>query len=511
MGIKANPYRIGLSDSGYTYNRNYELLPDNTLIEPSRNNNFHNGGLEKRGGTIVVYEPSVTNTGRGGFDFRTDDGNQYMIYAKSNGSVYYNSDSNVIASGMSVSNNFHFSQYDNDLYICDGANVPKYWTGSGSATAVTPATDWATFGQPFQILQHSQGANRRNWAITKYGVYASKNNTGNDFADATVQFIPVYSKGGLVGGYEFNGEIFVFSKTQVFRIDDTDVDSTNWGYQEAIWEGGAAHWRLIVKAANQVYVMTEDAQIYTISSVFSSADYEISSVTRPAFVDRFLREKASISNIEKWHCSYDRKLRAIKWFVQISGSNNNSALVYFIDKDPNIAWSIHDNTSYNSGYSASCSFEYRKSTGVWKIRTIDHNGKIWELEDSSRSDDGNPYTGNFKFKPWDFGNPIMWKYFRKIIVRARSDSNVTFTVRTWVNNVRRNDETLNISGSGATYDTAVFDTDVYADDNQSFEPLDLKTSGFNIQFEFVNSVAEQDYFISELVIPFKEEGIRYDD
>ena len=120
---------------------------------------------------------------------------------------------------------------DDDLYICDSANTPRKWTGSGSATAITPATDWATSGQPFQIIPHSQGANQRNWAITKMGVYASKNNTGDDFADLTVKFIPVYSRGGLVSGFEFNGELFVFSKTQVFRIDDTDADSNNWGHQ----------------------------------------------------------------------------------------------------------------------------------------------------------------------------------------------------------------------------------------------------------------------------------------
>lgn len=511
MGINTQLLRVSLQNAGYNYNRNFELIPDNALIEPTRNNNLHNGGVEKRGGTSIVVTGTAASQGRGGFDFRQSTGGQYLVYAKANGAVYYNNDTTTVTTGLSTSNYIQLSQYNDDLYICDGANTPRKWNGTGVATAITPATDWATSGQPFQILQHSQGANRRNWAVTKYGVYASKNNTGDDFADATVKFIPVYSKGGLNAAFEFNGEIFVFSKTQVFRIDDTDVSSSNWGYQEAIWEGGAAHWRLICKAANQVYVMTDDAQIYTINSVFSSADYEISSVSRPAYIDRFLRDKGSITNIDQWHCTYDRKLRAIKFFVQIGGSSVNTALVYFIDKDPDLAWAIHDNQTYNSGYSASCSFEYRVSSGAYKIRTLDQAGNVWQLEETTRFDNTNPYEGKFKFKPWDFGNPLMWKFFRKAIVRARSDSNVTFTVRVWVDGLRRDDVPLSISGGGAVFDSAIFNSSVFADDSASFQPFNIKTYGFTLQLEFVNTTGGQDYFISEIVLPFKEEGVRYDD
>jgi hypothetical protein len=511
MGSNVNLTKISFDTSGFSNNRNYELLPDNALISPSTNYNLHNGGIEKRGGSSIPITASVSYSGRGGFNFRQTNGSEYIVYAKSNGSVYHTDDNNVIGSGLSTSNYFNFSQYDDDLYYCDGANVPKKWNGIGLATSVIPATDWATTGQPFQIIPHSQGANRRNWAVTKYGVYASKNNVGDDFADATVKYIPVYSKAGLVAGFEFNGEIFVFSKTQAFRIDDASDDSTTWGYQEAIWEGGAAHFRLICKAGNEVFVMTEDGNIYNIKSIFTSADYEIASLSRPAYIDRYIRENASIADIQEWHCTYDKKLRAIKWFIQVGGSGVNTALVQFIDKPADIAWSIHNNEDYNSGYSASCSFEFRESTGVWKVRTIDQVGNVWQLEEVTRGDNGNPYQSKIKFKPFEFGNPVMWKYFRKGILRVRSDSNVTFTVRIWINGVRKDDVILSISGTGAVFDSAVFDTAVFADDLISFSPFEIKHYGFSLQLELVNNTAGQDYFLSELFLATKEEGVRFDD
>lgn len=509
MGARTELLRLDLKQAAFTYDRNYETLPDTALISPSKNINYHEGGLSKRGGTTIIVTPSVASKVMGGIDFRTST-NQFMVYAKQNGSVYHTDDSNVIATGMSVSNYYHFNQFDDELYICDGATNPKKWTGSGSASAITPATDWATYGQPLQIIYHPRGVNSRNWAITSYAVYASKNNDGSDFADASVKKIQIYSTGGIVGAYEFNGELFVFSKTETFRIDDSSSDSADWGYEKLIYESGIAHWRLIVAAGNDLYFMSEDNHISKLSAVFNSGDYEGASLGRPAYIDRFLRDAASVSTIEEWSCSYDRKLRAIKFFMRTTGSAPDTALVYFIDRDPSLAWAVHDNLTYSSGYNASACFSYRKGIGDWRIRTGDSSGRIWELEASARDDNGNSYENRFKFKPWEFGNPVMWKYFRKIIARVRSVSNADFTVRIWIDGTRKSDATLAISGSGAVFDVALFDDAVFADENISFEPFDIKHYGFNLQVEFVNDTAGQDYIFSELVIPFKEEGIRFE-
>ena len=510
MGARTELTRLDLKQSAFTYDRNYETLPDTSLVYPSKNVNFHEGGISRRGGTAIIVTPSVANRVMGGFDFRTRT-NQYQVYAKNNGRVYSGTDATEIATGMSTSNYFHFSQFDETVYISDGATNPKKWTGTGTASAVTPATDWATFGQPFQIVYHARGVNARNWAITSYAVYASKNNDGNDFADGSVKKIQIYSAGGIVGAYEFNGELFCFSRTEIFRINDESDDSADWGYEKLIYEAGAAHWRLIVAAGNELYVMGEDSHVFKLNAVFNTGDYEGVSLAKPSYIDRYLREIASIATIDEWNCAYDRKLRCIKFFVRTSGSSPDTALVYFIDRDPTMAWAVHDNLNFASGYNASACWMYRKAVGDWRIRTGDSSGRVWELEATTRDDNSNSYENRFKFKPWDFGNPLMWKYFRKIIARVRSVSNADFTVRIWVNGQRKADRTLSVAGSGSEFDSAVFDEAVFADDVISFEPFDVKHYGFDLQVEFVNDTAGQDYIFSELVIPFKEEGVRFDD
>lgn len=508
MGLKANLLRIPMTEAGFNYNRNFELLPNTALLDPSRNFNLHNLGVEKRGGTTNIPGVSVTQRVMGGYDFRQTTGQQFMMYAKNNGSVYFDNDSNVIKTGMATGSFFHFSQFSDTLYISDGTTLPQKWTGSGGTSGVTPSTDWATSGYPFQIIFHARGSNFRNWAIARNGVYASKDNTGDDFADADVKFIPVYSRGGLVGAAEFGKELFVFSKTETFRIDDSSTDPTQWGYQKAIWEGGASHWRLLVPADNDLYIMTDDLNIYSMTGVFQTGDYRKASLSRPAQIDRYLRENSAFPNLDNWHGAYDPKLRCIKWFIQVGGSINNTALVQFIDRPPDKMWALHDNLNFLSGYNASCSFTFRKSPSDWRIYTGDYVGNLWQLEQANRADNGNPIPSVLKFKLWDFGNPLMHKHFPKGVFRVRSDTNMNFTNYVWINNVRIPDVVLTVTSSGAIFDTSTFDNAYFSDDTVSKTPFDIKSYGETMQLQVNHNNVNEDFFLAEIILAFKENGVR---
>lgn len=508
MGFRSEILHVDMRESAFNYSRNFELIPDNALIDPSTNYNLHEMGIGKRGGSSIFQPKSITNRVMGGYDFRQSTGAQNMVYAKQNGSVYANDDSTVIHSGMSVSNFFHFSQFYDDLYIADGGTTPQKWSGGGSTVGVTPPSDWATLGNPFQIIFHPRGASFRNWAITRNGVYASAVNNGSDFSDANVLAIPVYSKGGLVGAIEFGQELFVFSKTETFRIDDSSTNDADWGYKKAIWEGGAAHWRLMCIADNDVYIMADDLTIYSLQGVFQTGDYRKASISRPAQIDRYLRQNSTFENIEDWHCAYDPKLRCIKWFTQIGSNLNNTALVQFLDKSADKMWAIHNNTGGISGYNASCSFTYRKAVSDWRIRTGDYQGNIWELENVSKTDNGNSIPSVLKFKPWQFENPVMHKRFNKGVLRVRSATNITLVIYVWINNTRQPDIALSINAGSSVFDSAVFDTAIFADEITGGEPFDIKSFGKTLQFQINHNMADEDFFLSEILVAFKNNGVR---
>ena len=231
-------------------------------------------------------------------------------------------------------------------------------------------------------------------------------------------FIPIDSIGGLVGGYDLGGQLFAFSKPRTFLIADTDSMIANWGYTNALWEGGVASWRLIDKAMNNLFFMAEDGLIYNLSGVLTTGAYNAAPLNRPAFVDKFIRDNVNLGNIQNFHVSYDRKLRALKFFMQEGGSGNNIALTYFIDKQPQSAWIVHNNTNFTSGYNASCSCEVRVSAGNYQVWTMDYTGNIWGLEQTSRDDAGSAYPVIINTKAQDLQAPRNNKHWLGIALRG---------------------------------------------------------------------------------------------
>lgn len=512
MGYRGQVLAMPLNLSGYQAGRDKELLEMPALVDPSRNCNFHQNGIGKRGGTEWYLAAILANAPiiRGGFQLRLPNGNKFIVWATSDGKIYHTNETHLLKTGMSVSNFYHFSYFNGEVFIADGATVPQHWNGIATGTSnVTAPTSWATDGYPFQIVQHSRGANKRNWAITRKGVWASKNNDGADFSDANAIFIPVYAEGGLVAGFDFGGILIVWSNTKTYLIDDSDPNTATWGYQEAIWEGGAAHWRLMCKALNDLYIATEEGLIYSLHGVQATGDYTAVPLTRPAFIDRYIQDNVVLGDIAKFHCAYDRKLRAIKWFVEVGGSpNTNQAIVQFIDRPIEKAWILHDNALARSGYDAACSFEVQVSTGRWETYTGDFGGMIWKLEQALRSDHGAGYVGSTKWKPFDFEKPRVWKHFRRCTLRTAALGNFTLTVRKWIDGIPKPDSIISIAGTGAAFDSAIFDTAVFASDDLFPAKFDVGGYGYKLELEILNSAPGEDFFHSLLTFDVKNEGVR---
>lgn len=511
MGYGGTTAQIIMEQAGFTFRRDDKMAFPAALVDGSKNINFSEGGISKRGGTSKVSVGTIPGTnppGRGIYNFRLQNGNNFVVFATADGKVYHTNYSNEIATGMSTSNFFNFSTFNNECYIADGATIPKYWTGTGSVASVTPATSWATSGYPFQLIPHSRGANSRLWAITKSSVWAGKSNDGHDFSDAEVTEVPVYSESGLVGGVDFGGTLIVFSKTKAYIIDDTSTDTAEWGYKEAIWEGGVSHWRMIAKASNNLYLWTDEGLVYTIAGVQATGDYVSASITRPAYIDRWIREKVTRSNVENFNVSYDRTLRCLNYFVQVGGTTNNTNLKYFIDRPPEQAWIPHDNLNYSSGMRGASSTEVFISSGLYKIYTQDYVGQIWIHEQTTNTDDSNGYDSSVKFKPFDFDNLQMYKHFRSAAIRANAVSNFGLSIRLYIDGIRRDDVELDISGTGAVFDTALLNTAVFASDQLVSIPFSLGYYGYQIQFEIFNDTAGEDFFLSEMIVNFKNQGVR---
>jgi len=520
MGYRGQTFAIPCSSGGFSHNPNIDLAKPTDMVHPSRNINLNEFGRRKRGGTSLIgdtaYDAAISGTPQimGIYQFRLRNGTTYLVVAGKDGKVYRAHDTTIKASGMSTSNFFDFEIFDNELYIVDGESTPEKWTGSGNTSTLTDIpTDWSGDG-PQWIVKHGRGASERLWAggLTSYPqrVYISANGDGDDFSDANVTTIDIETGDGfgIIGAVEYGDRLLCFGKRKVYLIDDASVDTSEWGYDAAQWEGGAANFRLIVKTPNDIVAMMEDGEIYSVMAAQQYGDYKAASLTRDSFIHNWIKEYVRLGYIENFHAIYDPVLRAIKIFVVRAGQTTvDTALVYFIDRASREAWSIHDNQSYTSGYSASCSALVRVGTGDYQVYTGGYAGLLWKLEQSNRNDNDKGYYAGFKTPNLTFSNPRVTKKYGKGRVIMEPEGNYNLTINTWIDGKSQTQRSISMAGTGGTLPFTL-GTDLLGGQELIDKTYEIGNVGKRIQLEFYNSSVDEDFFISQILVDYQVMGAK---
>lgn len=511
MGYRGDTYRIPCNRGGLNHNQNTDLIPPEAFVSPSRNINLHEGGRRKRGGTTKINGTAVSGSPQimGGFDFQLSS-SSFQVFLGNDGKLYSNS-TTTLKTGMSTTNYPSFAVFNSELYVCDGDTVPQTWDGAAGATSAltTPNGDWSGSDQPFQVITHGRGVSRRVWFLFNSTAYYTTLDNGKQATGGTSGTIPIRVDDafGLTGGVEFGNRLILFGRKRAFIIEDDDASPANWGYSQAQWTGGAAHWRVIVPTPNDLIVMAEDGDIYSVSTAQQYGDYKQASLTRPAFIDNYIRENVDLTRIQQFHAAYDPVLRAVFfWVVRTGLTQVDTALVYFIDRPPEEAWTVHDNQNTASGYKASCSFLTRTAAGSYTLYTGDYSGFIWKLNQATRSDDSNAYYGGFKTPNMPFENPRVRKHFRRGYVVAKTEGTYSLQVNIWVDGEVKTATTVSLAGTGGVLDTDVLDSFILGGTEFLDRKFELGYYGRRLQLEFYNSGAGQDFFISQIMIDNKVMG-----
>ena len=496
MGYSGQTYGMPLTRGGINNIQNYDQMAPFEMLPTSRNWNFTKGGRKRRGGTTRVTA-EIDSGARiyGLFDYLKPGGTQYQVLATS--TKIYKDATNTIKTSWTASKYVWFSQFAGELYACNGVDMPEKWTGSGQmATLTDTPTDWDTANnKPKYMVTHGRGVSERNWAFgcgaTPTTLYISPNDDGDDFSDANVKLLLVDTKDGygIVGAVPFQDRFIVFGKSKAFIIDDADPDSDFWGYYEAAWEAGVAHQKLLVKTPNDLVAVTENLDIYSVVAAERYSDYKQASLARPAYIDEWLRENVAVAYLDDCHAIYDPKLRAIKFFFVRTGQTEiDTCLVYFIDRPPEEAWSIHNSDATSSGYDASCSALVRVGIGNWEVYTGDYSGYIWKLEQSTRLDNAETYATQFKTPPHAFGDLRSPKDFRKGRLILNPQGTEVASINWWVD------------GAAGTQRSVTATSGVY-----DYE-FDLGAKGRRLQYQVICSASNADYLLTDILTDYKQLG-----
>lgn len=523
MGYAGQAYVIPCSKGGFNHSPNIDVMPPEAMVHPSRNINMHRGGRESRGGTSKIN----ASTGYGGVrvmgahDYTNASGTQQTVVVTTDGKIWKNTTTTIKATGWTAGKRASFTVMNNLLYICNGYDRPQTWNGTDAATTDLAAipTDWTGTNWPKQMIVHGAGNSERMWAIMPAGkktLYASKDNNGvavADFADANVLafYIETGDYIGLTGMFVFGNRLFVLGKRQAFVMQDTDINTANWGYTKAQWEGGVANHFLIVKTPNDIVCMMDEGGIYSISAVQSYGDYKQASIVRPAYIDAWMRDHVALTQLDNAHAIYNPKLRCIDFFMAYSAdanTTNNMSLRYFIDRGPEEGWMPQDNQAAVSGFRASCSFLFKVSEGNYQVRTGDYSGFIWALETSAKDDDSAAFYSGFRTAHINFGNARLSKHFFRGWVVCVPKGSWNLGINIYVDGAYKAVTTVSLAGAGTTLGVFVLDTDVLAGDEIIQASCPEGYIGQRISIECFTLAAGEPFFISALLFDFKMLGAR---
>jgi len=375
-------------------------------------------------------------------------------------------------------------------------------TAPSTSDASSLPTDWSGTNYPQQCIKHGRGNSQRMWYIgcpsTPYTVYVSPNNLPEDLDDASVATFKIDTGDGfgLTGAVEMNDKLFCFGKRRAYVIDDADTNTSNWGYVQAPWEGGVAHFRLIVKTPNDVLCMTDEGDIYSVNAAQQYGDYKQASVVRPSYIHKWIQDNVRLSYINRFHGIYDPVLRAVKYFIVRTGQTKvDTALVYFLDRGAKDGWMIHDNQTDQagnytnpSGYKACSSALIRVGAGQYQVYTGDFTGTVWSLENTAKSDNALAYYSGFKTPLNGLTDNRSQKNFKRgfLVIDPQGTEKITI-IPTIDSNT--------MSKRSITAQTGV--------KNYEFK---LGNNGKRIQYEIYNATAGEDFFISQILTDLKPLG-----
>lgn len=397
------------------------------------------------------------------------------------------------------------------VFFCNGVNVPTTWAGDTAYTQNFSRIpiDWKGGSYPKQIIIHGQGNSVRGWALgckdNPEQIYASKNNEPLNFFNETVLVFNIATgdKYGIVAGAEYGNRLLVFGKKTAFIMDDLSYNTDNWGYTQAQWMGGVAHSRLLVKTPNDLVAMMDNGEIYSVVTAEQYGDYKAGSLTHASYMHEWIKTHINLTLIDDFHAVYDPSIRAILFFMVKAGSATvDVCLAYFIDRPPEKAWTILDNLSFESGYSACCSTLVQISVGNWRVYTGNYAGRVWRLGEVNRNDNGNAFEARYLLPYNAFGDPRSLKRYDRIKVVAITEGLCDATIVWYIDGSLINEEELSFGSGGGFLGSFILGTSTLGGKNILEMSVRLGFIGKRLQVEMKNNTANEDFFISQYMIDF---------
>ena len=372
------------------------------------------------------------------------------------------------------------------LVIEDGVNstAPYKWTGSGNASAL------------------SGSANASFVEFHKNHLWTSGNDTNpsqiafSELCAVTASCIETYTATDVINVETNDGTIvrgmrsaldclYVWKDSSIWRVCGTNRD--DWTLEQMVAGVGTLSDKSIAVINNNFLFVTQNCDI----AVYNGGlNVEIISTKIEGTLSGLNLDRCD----ESVATAFDDGTGDLDYYVAFTnlGSSQNNLILVF--DTFHTAWTKFSNMSPNALWT------YEIGTQQTAIGFGDYTGTAWRYPNTN-ADDGtaiNAYyqSGQLRFPEIPFNK--IFRLAQVFLDQESGSTNVTFEHKIDFESTGT-ETTISLAGSGAVWDSAVYDTDVYADLTTTVGRVEINRGQEFFQWRIENAGASQ---------PFTLKGVR---
>jgi hypothetical protein len=279
------------------------------------------------------------------------------------------------------------------IFMANGVDAVRVLSGDGATMSAIsrPPADWSGTNQPRSLCVHAGYL----WGAQGDRVYRSRLEDHEDFLTFPYQK-PIEPGVGeyITAMASYKGFLVIWKyPLGVFILDTSNPSDSQWGTAQVGQAGtpGPLTW---TKMENDILWVDPAAGWHLLSATEVAGSMRASDISAKK-LGSFMRDRINVAQLTSGQLIYYAQKAVAMLAAHSPGSTNKSVRIGF---DVLESADVGERWTYGDRDRNECLFT-RKEGNFEIPAMIDQNGKLWELDRSSRNADGSAFT--FLWELWD--------------------------------------------------------------------------------------------------------------
>jgi hypothetical protein len=347
----------------------------------------------------------------------------------------------------------------------------------------------------------------RLWCFAKSIGYASNTTDHEDF-QTTSSFLSITAGqgegGNIVGGFVYKNTLFVFKQGDfVYRLVDTDPDASNWYFTKLSSGFGIASQNSVAQMNDNLVVGNVTGSLTNYSATFYDSNFSQADMFKTARVNQFYRQNTTPAGTPFMQALYYEDKGHGFFTTKQSYLTYNDSMVHISLSDPQVPkWGFWTHLQ------ADCLASRRDINNILKPIYGGTDGFVYFADSETRTVNGAGYQALFQTPYLDFRHldpsfAMKQKEFERLAVTFTPDGLQNLSIDVWIDGKFSQTVTCAQTIDTNYLDSFVLDQSILGSPDEQTILIDLRGAGRRISLVCYNSVAYQNFKVSQLAIGFR--------